>query len=141
MAVDTSLLLRTWLLTLQPVTTLIGNGNINGGIYCGDLPESFQPINGPCVQIMHSGGSAHPEIKLLADDKKMIRVWAGANEYLKAHQLYSCVYDGIHTATNLDFGANVGYMMRCLEVIAGQDVTDPDTGWATVVAFYNLMAR
>lgn len=138
--VDTHDLVRTWLLSINAITTLIGSDNINGGIYCGDLPENFNPANGMAIQISAAGGSQHPEIKVLNDDKKMIRIWAQANDYLNAHKLYALVSDTMHGATNLDFSAK-GYMMRCQEIIAGQDVTDPDTGWATVVSFYNVMAR
>lgn len=140
MAVDTHLLLRNWLLTIPSITAMTGDVNVNEGIYCGDLPDSFTPTNGLGIQILASGGSAHPEILTVDDDKKLIRVWAGKNEYLKAHQLYTLIRSALHAATNLDFGAS-GYVMRCLEIIAAQDVTDPDTGWATVVSFYNLMAR
>ena len=140
MAVDTHLLVRNWLLSVSQITAMVGTGNINNGIYCGDLPESFTPSSGLGIQILASGGSSHPEILTVDDDKKMIRVWAGKNEYLKAHQLYTLIKSALHGATNLDFSAS-GYVMRCLEIIAAQDVTDPETGWATVVSFYNLMAR
>jgi len=138
--VDTNALVRAWLLSINAITTLLGTDNVNGGIYCGDLPESFTPANSPAIQILSSGGSQHPEITVINDDKKMIRVWANVNDYLTAHKLDALISSTMHGATNLDFSA-LGYVMRCQEIIAAQDVTDPDTGWATVVSFYNVMAR
>jgi hypothetical protein len=137
--VDTNTLLRFWLLSAASITSLLGT-NINGSIYCGDIPDTFDPTLGLAIEISGAGGSSHPEINTITDDRKMVRIWAGANEFLKARVLYNAVNSLIHTATNVDLQTK-GYMMRCIEVTSGMDITDPDSGWATVVAFYKLMAR
>lgn len=137
--VDTNSLLRDWLLSLPSVTSLLGT-NANGSVYCGDLPEHFDPSLGPGIQIFTAGGTPHPEITALVDDRKQIKVWADVEQYQLARQVYGAIRDQIHGASGVDRAAK-GYVVRCIEVTSGQDITDPDNGWATVVSFYQLMAR
>lgn len=137
--VDTNILLRDWLLSSTGITSLLGT-NGNGSIYCGDLPEHFDPLLGPGITIHSVGGVAHTEILSLVDERKQIRVWAGIEKYQLARQVYLAIKSLIHGQTSVDFGAD-GRVVRCIEAVPGQDVTDPDTGWATVLTFYQLMAR
>ena len=137
--VDANVLVREWLLAQTSVTSLIGTGNINGGVYCGDVPEHFDPTLGPCIQIQRQGGSSHSEIPAVIDARMHIRVWAGVEQYLSASQLYSAVRDVMHGAEMVQLAD--GFVIRCIETVPGQDVTDPDTGWATVFGFFQLMAR
>jgi hypothetical protein len=137
--IDTNLLLRDWLLSSSSITSLLGT-NANGSIYCGDLPEKVDPSLGAVIQIQGVGGTPHTEVLPMADDRKQIRIWANVGQYKLARQIYGAVRDLIHGGQNVDFGAD-GHVIRCIEVTSGQDVTDPDTGWATVLAFYQLMAR
>ena len=137
--VDSNKLLRTWLLSVTAVTSLLGT-NTGNSIYAGDLPENFDPSLGPAIQIQGDGGIPHTEILPLVDDRMKVRVWADKGKYLLARQVYGAMRDALHGAVNLDFAAN-GHVVRCIEVTSGQDVTDPDTGWVTVLAFYQLLAR
>src|SRR4051812_19359406 len=121
------------------ITSLLGT-NANSSIYAGDLPERFDPLLGAAIQIQTVGGIPHSEVLPLLDERKQVRVWAGIEQYALARQIYGAVRDLIHGGQNVDFGAD-GHVIRCIEVTSGQDVTDPDTGWATVLAFYQLMAR
>lgn len=137
--VDTNTLLREWLLSSSSITSLLGT-NAAGSIYCGDLPEGVDPALGAAIQIQTAGGTPHNEVLPMLDDRKQIRIWANVGQYKLARQIYGAVRDLIHGGQSVDFGAD-GHVIRCIEVTSGQDVTDPDTGWATVLAFFQLMAR
>jgi hypothetical protein len=139
--VDTNVLIRKWILSAASITSLLGT-NANGSVYCGDLPEGFDPALGPAIQIVCSGGPVpHSEILSIVDERMQIRVWAGIEQYQLARQIYGAVRDLIHGATGITPAGQNGTVIRCLEVVPGQNITDPDTGWATVLAFYQLMAR
>lgn len=138
---DTNILLRKWILANASVTVLLGvPPNAGGGVYVGDLVKGFDPVNiGPGITITNVGGVTDPEMPIF-DDRKQVRIWAGVEQGMLARQVYSAVRSLIHGKTNIAI-PNTGYIMRCLEAVAGQDVTDPDTGWATVLGFFQLMAR
>lgn len=137
--IDANELLRAWILSSGAVTTLVGTGNANEGVYCGDLPEKFDPKLGPGVQIRREGGLGSSEIPGLIDARMRVRVWADVEEYDVASQVYGAIYDLIHGSTDLtnDFGT----VVRCIEITSPQDLTDPDTGWSTVIGFFSLMAH
>jgi hypothetical protein len=139
--VDTGVLVRNWLLGQSVITSLLGT-NAGSSVYAApDLPKNFDPSLGPGIQVHVTGGPpAHPEILTIVDHRIQVRVWAGVDEYDAARNVYSLVRDLMHGACGVDLGAN-GFVIRCLEVTPGQDITDPDTGWATVLGFYQLMAR
>ncbi len=132
--VDVNALLRAWLLT---------SGNIQGavqGVFAGDLPEGFDPKSGPGIQIVSRGGKSNPEIPDIAVKNMQVRVWADVEKYQLANQVYGSVSDLIQGQSNITV-PGVGYVISCVETISSQDVTDPDTGWATVIAFYQIAAR
>ena len=136
---DSNKILRQYLLQSSDLTTLLGTANAFGGVYVGDLPEHFDPKRGPCVQITGAGGRPNPEIPPLSDDRKQVRVWADVEQYQLARQVYAAVAAQINGKDNVKLSS--GYLMRSIAVTAGQDVTDPETGWATVIAFYQVMVR
>jgi len=145
--IDANLLLRTWLLTPtlngnpNPVLAALGSSNI----YAGHLPSGVDPKIGPIVVVrtgggtasITGGGSAHAEIPL-TKPRMQVTVWANVNQFQTARNVYGAIFDWIHQQTNVDFGV-LGYVMSCLEDTEGQDVTDPHTGFATVVSFWSLI--
>lgn len=134
--VDPITLTRRWLLNTAAVTDLLGT-NLAGSVYGGGtVPEHFDPALGPCVVISVVGGAGHPEITAISKPRLQVRCWAGVNQSPLARQLYRAVYDAMAGATNLDFGA-YGRVITCQEAVCGQDVTDADTAWATVLAFFD----
>ena len=137
--VDANLILREYLLAQSTVTALLGT-NANGSIYCGyDLPEKFDPKLGPAIQIYRTGGHSHPEITPLIDARMMVRVWADVEQDVVASQVYGAINDVLHGLC----GYNVadGTIVRSLEVTGPLEMTDPETGWVAVYAFYQVMAR
>lgn len=138
--VDANALLRAWILSSTAITTIVGNGNLNGGVYCVDLPEKFDPKLGPGITIARRGGQSHCEISGLVDARMQVKVWTDVEQYELAGRLYSAIYDWIHGGTGVTMNG-LGTVVRCIEVTPGQDLDDPDTGWSTIVSFYQLMAR
>lgn len=137
--VDAALLVREYLLGQGAVTALLGT-NANGSIYCAsDLPEHFDPILGPAIQIFRAGGHSHDEITVLLDARVQIRVWADTEKYLQASQLYGAINDILHGACGLT--VTDGTIIRALEADGPIEMTDPGTGWVAMYAFYTIMAR
>jgi hypothetical protein len=136
--VDANLLIRDVLLAQTAVTSLLGT-NQNGSIYCGyDLPEKFDPSLGPAIQVYRMGGKSHEEITSLVDPKLNVRVWADVGKALVASEVYGAVHDVLHGLC----GAKVadGTILRSLEASGPFEMTDPETGWVAVYAFYQVMA-
>lgn len=137
--IDVGVLIREYLLGQSEVTGLLGT-NANGSIYVAyDLPEHFTPTLGPAIQIYRAGGHSHPEIIPLVDARVMIRAWADVEEYTIASTLYSAINDVLHGLC----GAAVpnGTIVRALEADGPLEMTDPETGWVAMYAFYQVMAR
>lgn len=136
--VDANLVLREFLLSQPEVTALLGT-NQNGSIYCGyDLPEHFDPTLGPAIQIFRTGGHTHPEIKAMVDARMCIRAWVSVENALQGSEVYGAINDVLHGLC----GASVadGTIVRALEVTGPLEMTDPETGWIAVYAFYQVLA-
>lgn len=134
---DINKIVRAWLLQS-------GSGiatQLNGArVYGGNLPEGFTPADGGGIVLSVDGGQGHSEIAAIQKVRVVVRCWRGPDEYDKARADYRAVYDWIHAKNNISFGAD-GTILSSVEAVTGQDVVDPDTGWATVVAFYQITAR
>jgi hypothetical protein len=139
--VDTGILVRAWLLGQSSITSLLGT-NQGGSIYAApDLPKNFDPSLGAGIQIFTAGGPPpHSEIPTIVDEKIQVKIWANVEQYTLAKTVYLAVQTVMRGACGVDLNPN-GFVIRCLELTPGQEITDPDTGWATVLAFYLLMAR
>lgn len=137
--VDANLLLREYLLGQSEVTALLGT-NINGSIYCGfDMPEHFDPALGPAIQLFRVGGRSHSEITVLADARIHIRVWAAVENAFLASKVYGAINDVLHGLCG--YTVADGTIVRALEVTGPLEMTDPETGWVGVYAFYQVMVR
>jgi hypothetical protein len=137
--VDAALLLREYLLGQSSVTALLGT-NANGSIYCAyDLPEHFDPVLGPGIQIFRAGGHSHDEITVLLDARVQIRAWADVEKYSLASAVYGAINDVLHGACGLT--VTDGTIVRALEADGPIEMTDPGTGWVAMYAFYSVMAR
>lgn len=136
--VDAGVLVREYLLAQSTVTALLGT-NANGSIYVAyDLPENFDPALGPGIQIFRSGGQSHVEIKPLVDARLTVRAWADVEQYTAAANLYASINDVLHGLCG--FNVTDGTIVRALEVDGPLEMTDPDTGWVSMYAFYKVMA-
>lgn len=135
--VDANLLVRQFLLAQPAVTSLLG-ANANSSIYCSyDLPEHFDPSLGPAIQIFRLGGHTHEEIKPLVEARVHVRVWADCEQELLASMVYAAINDTLHGACNV--GLPSGTIVNALEVTGPLEITDPETGWVGVYAFYSVL--
>jgi hypothetical protein len=132
--VDPNLLVRQYLLQNSALLAMLGSYQV-----VGHLPEKFDPANGPIVVVNTEGGESHPEIPIQTQRVK-VRVWAGVNGFAVAREVYGVVHDWLHGQNDLDFG-DLGTILASIETVTGQDITDPDTGWATVLAYYDVTVR
>jgi hypothetical protein len=137
--VDAGVLVREYLLGQANVTALLGT-NANGSIYVAyDLPEHFTPTLGPAIQIFRAGGHSHDEIMSLLDARLTIRAWTDVEQYTAASMLYGAICDSLHGLCG--YTVTDGTIVRALEADGPFEMTDPDTGWVAMYAFYQVMAR
>jgi hypothetical protein len=137
--VDVAILIREHLLNQAAVIALLGT-NVNQSIYAAsDLPEYFNADLGPGIQIFRSGGTSHPEILQVVNARVQIRVWAGQEKYVLAAQVYGAINDALHGVTGVTLPD--GVILSALETTGPQEMTDPDSSWATINSFYAVMAR
>lgn len=131
---------------LDPVYMLIqlalANGTLTGlvgqNVYGGALPEHFDPTSNPALVLSIAGGRTHSEMPL-QDAVVQVKVWAGVNQFVLARSAYNAVFNALHGQTNVSFGSN-GRLVSCLEAMPAQEVYDPDSGWATLVSHYQVIA-
>jgi hypothetical protein len=137
--VNVAALVREFLLAQDSVTLLLG-GNANGSIYAApDLPEHFDPSKGACIQLVRSGGIPPIEIPKLLTARLQVRVWTDQEQYLQASDVYGALRDALHGAANAPL--NEGMLLSAIEVTGPQEMSDPETAWVSVNAFYAIMAR
>jgi hypothetical protein len=106
----------------------------------GVLPEYANPnVYAPFVTIATEGGTSHPEAPINADRVK-VRVWAGINQWPLARQVNEEIETWLHRKNQIDL-APAGFIIISQQTVGAQDLTDPDTGWATVVSFYQITNR
>lgn len=108
-------------------------------VWTGDLPKGFKPSEGPGVVISVRQGLADPDTPLVKSSIQ-VKCWSVRNGYQTSRDTYGSIFDQMHGRNNLDFGA-FGYVMYCIEQQRPQDITDPDTGWATTVGFFEIETR
>jgi hypothetical protein len=131
--IDANALLRRWIsegLNTQRVSATVLPQ------YEAATDDGFNPQSGPWIVISTRGGLAHPEAPIITPSLT-VRVWAGFNQFDVARARYLEVFDLIHQQTSVDFGDD-GYVISCSEEVQGQDVTDPETGYATVIADFGM---
>lgn len=126
--------LREYLLTVAPLVALVGDN-----VAYPDLPADtdIAGASGTAVRAVvfsARGGLSDVETPLLRPSYQF-RCWA--LRPAEAREVYAALFDGLHGKTNLA-GAS-GKILSAFEETAPQDVTDPETGWATVLAFYRLL--
>lgn len=132
---DSSLLVKTYLLQDAALISMLGPFKVKAG----DLPAKFNPENGACVTVCAEGGQSHPENPTVKDRIK-IRIWAGVDQYSLAHKIYEQVWLWLHGKNGINLPPD-GFIIVSQESARGSDLTDPDTGWATVVTFYEITSR
>lgn len=137
--VDTNDIVRAWLLGVSSVTDLLGT-NANESIYATpDLPEHFDPALGPVIQVFNAGGVPHGEIPPLVNDRKCLKVWGnfGKNKLVKS--VFAACFDLMHGANMVTING-FGTITKCQFETMPQEITDPDTGWPFLQAYFNIEA-
>lgn len=114
--------------------------DLDDHVLVGDLPERADPNSyNPFVLISAEGGIPHPEAPIPRDRVK-VRVWAGINQHADARTVYEEVERWLHQKNGIDLSPD-GVIVISQAVTRPQQLTDPDSGWATVVGYYEIMAR
>lgn len=114
--------------------TALPNGNFP--IFGGVLAEEFDPTSNPGITISVKGGTTHSEMPLQYPSVQ-VTCWAGVNQFVLAREVYGAVFAALHGLNDIDFGDD-GRLISCVEESVGQDITDPDAGWVTVVNSFQL---
>lgn len=137
---DPNLAILTWLKGSAALAALVGTN-----VFSPALPEGFSAMasNVPdpaqrAVVIRKRGGTSQPEIPAVLGPSFAVEAWA--LEATDAQQIYGVIRDLMHGATSVDLGP-AGFVILAQEEVPGQDVTDPETHWAIVVAYYHVMLR
>lgn len=137
--VDVAVLVREFLLLQSNLITGLGV-DLSGRIYAAaDLPEGFDPKQGPGVQLVRSGGIPPIEIPTLIEARLQVRVWADQERYQLASDVYGAVRDPLHAVSNAMLSE--GVLLTAYEVTGPQEMSDPETGWVMVNSFYTVLAR
>jgi hypothetical protein len=145
---DASLLVRKFLLQDSALTTLCPGGAPTIGpvadlpehILAGDLPEKADPtVYAPFVTICTEGGKGYPEMPVAADRVK-IQVWAGVNQNALARAVYLEIEGWLNRRNQIDLSPD-GFIIISQEMGRGQDQTDPENGYATVIVWYEITSR
>ncbi len=138
--IDPNLAILAWLQTSTDLAALVGTN-----IFSPVLPEGFSAMASEApdaaqraVVIRKRGGRSNPEIPEVLDPSFAIECWA--MEAPDATAIYGVIRDLMHGANSIDLGA-AGFVILSQEEVPGQDVTDPETHWAMVVAYYHVRLR
>jgi hypothetical protein len=143
--IDSNAAFVAWISQSTALTGLLGAAmGIQPGppaIYCGMLPEGYKPeVNGRAITFATRGGpGADPEVPIISPSIQ-VECWAPALCSQQAREVYRALFDQIAGKCNINLGAN-GYILSCIEEVHGQDLTDPDTQWTSVLAYYRLTLR
>jgi hypothetical protein len=132
---DSALLVKSWLLQDATLIGMLGQMNVKAG----ELPAKFNPAGGPIVTVALHAGRSHPETIDLATDRVRVRVWAGVNQDQLAFNVYNEVRKWMHGANMVNLSP-YGTIVISQEA-SRQSLTEPVTGWATVLAFYDITAH
>lgn len=138
--VDHTRLVIERLTASSPLVAALG---ASGMIVGGALPAYFNPDGGPCVVVNTEGGSTFEEAPI-ARARIKVRVWAGIAEYELARQISNLIHDSLdagppNPANMIALASGLIISSRCS--VFGQDLVDPDSGWATVFGYYDVTAR
>lgn len=118
-----------------PVVALLGGDNV----CCGPLVEGANPETAPWITVANEGGTPHPEIPI-TDRRVQVRVWCGQFQRTLANQVDGAIVNWLHGQNSIDLAPD-GFILISQCVVAGQDVVDPDDGYATVLSYYQITAR
>lgn len=138
--VDPNALVAVWLRSLNLLPNILPARGGTGSIYAVNLPPDFVITDGPTILVAARTGTSQTEISGIIQPRMQITVWDNVGQAQRARQVYSALYDAIDGKGNIAING-VGTIMSCYEVQPPQDLTDPETDWATVVSFYELFAR
>lgn len=104
------------------------------------LGQGYDPENDrPALVVTVKAGQTHSEMPT-AKFQMQVTAWAGINQFALARRASYDAWTAVRDIQNVDYGAD-GFIITLYETTPGQQVTDPDTGWATVISTYELQAR
>lgn len=109
--------------------------NFFGGI----LPQNYDPTGNPTAVITVKAGTTHPEMPTQRFVLQC-RIWAGVNEFVAARVASYYAFKAAHGIVNKNYG-QFGTIITCIEASPGQETVDSDSGWATLISTFELLAR
>lgn len=122
--------LRDYLLTVDALTALVGTN-----IAYPDLPAKTDVAGGAKALVFSArGGLSGVETPLLKPSYQF-RAWA--LRPAEAREVYAALFDALHGKSNL--GAGAARILAAFEEVSAQDVTDEESGWATVLGFFRIV--
>lgn len=137
--VDPNLLLVSWL--RQAAFAQLAARGTTGSIYAVDLPDDIDiVVGGPAVVVCGRGGKSQTEVPDLINPRMQIDIWDDVFQNARVRAIYSAIAAFINGKGNINI-ASVGTIISCYEITPPQDMSDPNTGFARITAFYELFAR
>ena len=137
--VDHNQVLRDYLGSVSALTSLLGSF----GVVAGQLPEKFDPdatpASSPCVVVNREGAGTPFETSAIVTARMKVRTWCGMNQYQKAAQVDAQIFEALALVNGVTVAS--GTIIKSIPNAVGNDITDPDTGWATVLSYYEVTAR
>lgn len=125
--------LRVYLLSQPAVTDLVGVNIAYPG-----LPKGLDCAAGDKALVLtRSGGTTGVETPL-SEIRFQMRAWARTAP--EANAIYAALFDVLHGVSRIDLG-NDGFIVCAYEEMPPQDLTDPDSGWETVLGYFRVMVR
>lgn len=130
--IDTLTFIRERLILQTSVTDVLRGERV----YRVRLPGGdnvFDPANGAGLVISGAAGHSHPEIDGYTLPRFQLRAWALTGA--EAMAAYIAAYDVLHGKR---WETEAGTALSCLEEVQPQNITDRDSGWETVLSFFNV---
>lgn len=125
----------------DPVGMLVAylEGNVGAGVHVfgTKAPDGFNPTDQGCVVVQGWAGDSHTEIRALNKPRVQVRTWAGRDQSALARAIYCAVYGMLHGINNVAV-ASYGKILASSEAVGGQDLEDPETGFASVISYYEI---
>jgi len=138
--VDVNSLLASWLRTIAALVQVLPARGDTQSVYAVDLPSDFDPTLGPAIVVDAEGGLSEPEVQGIANVRFQVRILADVGEAMLARSVYSALYDNCNGKGNVSL-AGIGTILSFYEITPPQELSDPDVHWATLIVFFQMIAR
>jgi hypothetical protein len=133
---DPNLAFRNWIVQSAALIAMVPAAQIFGGA----LREGYDvESNGDAITIRTRGGPVEADVPVLHPSIQ-VTVFSPKNQYARARSIFGLIFDQVHAQNDINLGS-AGYVIAAVAEMPGEDMVDPDTGWAMVVGFFTLLLR